>query len=142
MEGDRKPYPFIKTAANEDRAKFSPDVGWIAYTSDESGRDEVYVTDFPTPHAKWRVSTNGGAGPRWRGDGKELFYIAEDGQLMAVPINPGKTFEIGTAAALFKAGHYDHSVTADGQRFLLNVPRVPDSSPVVVIANWTSMLKR
>ncbi len=87
LDGDKKPFPVVRTNSNEPYGQFSPDGKWIAYQSNESGRDEVYVQPFPGPGAKVRISTNGGAQMRWRRDGKELFYIALDGRLMAVPIH-------------------------------------------------------
>ncbi len=78
MFGDRTPVPFLKTAASEMQGQISPDGKWIAYTSDDSGRFEVYVRSFPAGGAKYPVSNNGGNFPRWRRDGKELFYRAHD----------------------------------------------------------------
>ncbi|PYS34448.1 MAG: hypothetical protein DMG14_29455 [Acidobacteria bacterium] len=90
LEGDRKPFPIVQTNFDERLAQFSYDGNWIAYESNESGRFEIYVQPFADPQAKrggrLRISTNGGAQVRWRRDGKELFYIALDGRLMAVPI--------------------------------------------------------
>ena len=88
----------------------SPDGRWLAYVSDESGRYEVYVQSFPGGGGKRQVSTGGGIGPRWRGDGKELFYHAPDGKLMAVPVKSGASFEAGAPVALFefRAGWQSH----------------------------------
>jgi hypothetical protein len=120
----------------------------------ESGLFDVYVQSFPMPGAKWQISKNGGYHPRWRGDGKELFYYAADGQLMAVPIQGDTTLEIGTPVPLFRLrllngpngaqgfrAQYD--VTRDGQKFLLNVP-VEDAPtpPITVVLNWTAGLKK
>lgn len=80
---ERKPVPFLQTEFNEHIGRFSPDGSWLAYTSDESGTNEVYVRTFPASDAKWRISANGGSAPRWRGDGREVFYLAADGRLMA-----------------------------------------------------------
>ena len=101
MFGDRTPAPLVRTTFNELQAQISPDGRWLVYVSAESGREEVYVQRFPTPAARRRISTNGGADPRWRPDGKELFYIAEDRQLMAVEVDVGATFDYAAATALF-----------------------------------------
>ena len=91
LDGDRKPFPVVQTNFEERDGQFSPDGKWIAYQSNESGRFEIYVQPFPGPARKWGpISTNGGAQVRWRRDGKELFYIALDDRLMAVPIQLDK----------------------------------------------------
>ena len=86
LEGDRRAFPVVQTSFEERDAQFSPDGKWIAYQSNESGRFEVYVQPFPGPGGKTQVSTGGGAQPRWQRDGRELFYIALDGQLHAAPM--------------------------------------------------------
>ena len=101
MYGDRQPSPFLQTEFNERQAQFSPDGKWIAYTSDESGTRDVYVQTFPAPGGRWRVSTGGGTQPRWRRDGRELFYIAAGRKLMAADVKPGATFEAGVPKLLF-----------------------------------------
>ena len=80
VAADKKPFAFLQTVANESRAQFSPDGRWVLYTSDESGRDEVYVTSFPDRGGKMLISKDGGTYPRWRRDGKEIFYVAPDGK--------------------------------------------------------------
>ena len=87
LSGDRKPYPFLRTAVQENWAAFSPNGRWVAYSSTESGQAEVYVTPFPKSGAKWLVSRAGGFQARWRRDGKELFFMAPDSQLMAADVN-------------------------------------------------------
>ena len=121
--------------------EFSPDVRWIAYTSNESGSPEVYVRAFPDAGARWQVSVRGGAQPRWRRDGKELFYLALDGRLMAVSVNATPTtIETGPPRPLFDTGirggfldrRNQYLVTKDGQRFLVNLSaedRTPRPSP-------------
>ena len=151
MSGDRQPFPFLQTEFNEQQAQFSPDGKWITYTSDESGAPEVYVQTFPASDSKWRVSTDGGGQPRWRRDGRELFYIAADRKLMAVDVKPGATFEAGVPKTLFDTrvltvtdnfrNHY--AVTADGQRFLINSNvEETNAAPISVVVNWTAGLKR
>jgi len=115
--------------------------------------DEVYISSFPTPGGKLRVSTNGGVQPRWRPDGKELFYLSQDRKLMAVPIRGGSTIELGSPQALFEISFppmgsiqpyawYEYDVTADGQRFLINLPTESTTVPITVVLNWAAGLKR
>jgi eukaryotic-like serine/threonine-protein kinase len=156
MSGDsHKPVPFLVTPADETSAQFSPDTKWVAYSSDESGRREVYVQGFVpdrVPAAgvgKWQISTAGGDKPRWRRDGKEIYYIAPDGKMMAVPIkSAATTFEPGVLAIpLFDThvtGFVPYDVAPDG-RFLLNTlleDTTPNSSPIGVVLNWTAALKK
>ncbi len=145
---DRKPFPLVQTEFEERGAKFSPDGRWIAYQSNESGQFEIYVQPFPGPGAKTRISTAGGAQVRWRQDGKELFYMALDGRLMAVSIRlpvSGPTVEAGTPTPLFPARpfraveHLDgpqYVVSPDGQRFLVNTVGDATAPPIRVVLNW------
>ena len=144
--GDRKPIPFLTTPADETFGQFSPDGKWIAYDSDESGRREVYVQGFApdrvpaTAVGKWLISAAGGNKPRWRHDGKELFYLALDGKMTAVPVKSGATFEPGVPVPLFEAhtsGFTPYDVSPDG-RFLINTPVDSDASstPITVVLNW------
>jgi Tol biopolymer transport system component len=150
LEGDRKPFPFAQTAFDEGAAALSPDGRWLAYTSDESGKSEVYVRTFtgkPETAArggKWLVSTNGGLLPIWRRDGRELYYIGDDLKIMAVDVKSGPIFEAGTGLALFQAlANNGLDVTADGQRFLLNAQIAGQRSETVnVVLNWQAALKR
>jgi eukaryotic-like serine/threonine-protein kinase len=148
--GDKKPFPFLGTEASETGAQLSPDGRWMAYMSDESTAYEVCVQSFPGGGGMKRISTKGGMGPHWRRDGKELFYYAPDGKLMAVEVKSGASFEAGVPRVLFEfrsgtgvptIGPY--TVTADGQRFLLN-SLVDESggAPLTAVVNWTAELKR
>ncbi len=148
--GDRKPFPVVESPFLTDEAQLSPDGRFLAYMSNESGRYEVYVQPFPGPGPTLRLSTGGGAQPRWRGDGRELFYLAPAGALMAVDIKAGATLRPGVPRRLFSTTvavehpTFDqYAVTADGQRFLVLVP-VGDasSSPITVVLNWTAGLKK
>jgi Tol biopolymer transport system component len=131
LQGDRKPTPFLRTEFNESSGQFSPDGHWVAYTSDESGRDEIYVRDFSSGAAqgswdaagRWLISKSGGNSPRWRGDGKELFYVASDGKLMSVDVSAKPLFKAGAPRPLFQlpAGFIGGDVSADGKRFLIGV---------------------
>jgi eukaryotic-like serine/threonine-protein kinase len=148
--GEHKPSPYLQTEFWEMQARFSPDGRWIAYESTESGRPEVYVQSFPAASGKVPVSTQGGADPRWRRDGKELFYLAADHKLMAVEVKTGPTFEAGVPRALFQARVIDlydvykhYTVTKDGQRFLFVTPvEEVNSDPITVVLNWTAELRR
>jgi Tol biopolymer transport system component len=148
--GDRKATPFQRQEFNETEAQFSkePETGsrWVAYTSDESGRSEVSVRAFPLNPSgdKWPVSKAGGSNPRWRGDGKELFFAAPDGGVMSVDITTESTFQASAPRTLFKvpAGLLPNwDVTADGKRFLVLVPQ-DAPVPFTVLQNWQAALKR
>ncbi|HET6645921.1 MAG TPA: hypothetical protein VFH01_01250, partial [Pyrinomonadaceae bacterium] len=149
--GDQKPFPFLQTEANERGARFSQDVRWIAYISDESGISQVYVQSFPASGGKWQVSTNGGYYVHWRRDGKELFYVSTDNKMMAVDVKgEGPTFEVGAPKALFdlRVPSFNNpqaqfEVTADGQKFLIpNTFGENTSVPITVVLNWPTDLKR
>ena len=160
LEGDRKPIPFLRTEFSESDGRFSPDMRWVAYVSDESGSDEIYVCGLSQSSGrtsletggKWLVSKGGGTGPRWRGDGKEFYYRSADGKLMAVDVIGGSVFQIGTPRLLFQTPPEHPSqlfrisswdVTADGNRFLLSTPvGESSSSPFTVVLNWTALLKK
>jgi serine/threonine protein kinase len=146
LQGERKPFIFLKTDFNELRGRFSPDGHWIAYTSDESGRYEIHVRPFPGPGGQWQVSTAGGIIPNWAPNGKELYYIASDGTLMAASITiNGGTVVPGRPVALFhtrilggstetSAGR-EYDVSRDG-RFLINTVTEDAVSPITLILNW------
>jgi Tol biopolymer transport system component len=145
---DRKVTPFLETEFDETHGAFSPDGHWIAYASNESGRYEVYVQPFPGPGGKWQISNTGGTAPVWRRDGKEIFYLAPDRNLMAVAIRAGAVFESEAPAALFQTRvridldrHFD--VSADGQRFLMTMPLEDGASPpITLVQNWTALLRQ
>ena len=125
---------------------FSPDVRWLAYTSDESGSSEVYVRAFPDGGARRQVSVRGGAQPRWRRDGKELFYLGLDGRLMSVAVDATRaTIETGPPRTMFDTGirggfldrRNQYLVTKDGQRFLVNLSAEDEKpAPITVVMNW------
>jgi serine/threonine protein kinase len=149
------PTPFANTEFNEDQGRFSPDTHWVAYVSDESGKSEVYVQPFPAAPgggSKTQVSRGGGDQPRWRRDGKELFYVSPDGKLMAVNVVEGPTFKAGVPETLFQAlvvrgrresllGVLRWDVAPDGKHFLINTVKTP-SEPLTVVLNWTAELKK
>jgi dipeptidyl aminopeptidase/acylaminoacyl peptidase len=148
-----KPIALVTTAADESFGQFSPDGKWFAYSSDETGRREVYVREF-TPDrvpaagaAKWLVSVGGGDKPRWRRDGRELFYLSPDSKLMATTVKTAPAFEPGIPAPLFDVratGSFPYDVAADG-RFLINTPlgnTGEASAPITVVLNWTAAFRK
>jgi len=153
-QGDPKPLPFLNSTFDERSSAFSPDGHWVAYESDESGRSEIYVRPFPGPGGQWQVSTAGGKDPRWRPDGKELYYVSPDGRLMAAPIgSSGTALQPGLPTALFQpriaggGGRFggtrqQYDVAPDG-RFLINV-NVDEgtAAPITVITNWHPEAKK
>jgi Tol biopolymer transport system component len=149
----RKPSPFVQSRFTEQDGRFSPDGRWVAYTSDQSGAMDVHVRAFSPDFSGGSASTGGsvlvsrggGAAPRWRGDGRELFYLAPDGKMMAVEVTAGPEFRGGTPAPLFQtpSGTIVGDVTADGKRFLLVTPVGPSAAaPFTVVLNWTAGLKK
>ena len=149
LDDDAPPFPVLESPANEGQSQVSPDGRFIAYTSDESGRFEIYVQSFPLAHGKWQISSGGGFDPRWRLDGRELFYVGADRRLIAVDVRTRATFQHGPAKPLFETGLLDlwqdtrnhYEVSPDGQRFLVMVPRVdPRSVPFTMLVNWQQEL--
>jgi len=151
---DRKPEPYLKTGFSESQGKFSPDGRFVAYRSDASGRDEIYVQPFPVASGdKVTVSTGGVTEPRWRGDGKEILYISADSKMMAVEVSTNPVFKAGIPKALFAssiaAGVSARNVTlfdvtADGKKFLIisTLATAGNSAPITVVLNWTALLKK
>jgi len=144
LAGDRQARPFLNAAFNEYDGRLSPDGRFLAYTSDESGREEIYVQTFPDRSDKWQVSTRGGNDPRWSAHGNEMYYLAPDQHMMAVPVKLSPSFDPGTPQPIFpvnvlnpgqQADHY--VVTADGQRFILFRPTSSRALPTTtVVVNW------
>ena len=147
--GERKPFPVVQTPFNDVEPRVSPDGKWLAYQSNESGRDEIYITAFPGGGVKWQVSTSGGSVPRWRRDGKELFFFDGGDNLMAVDISaPGNTVQPGTPHALFHARALQgalgpYTVNSDGKKFLVNSgDGQEENQPLTLVQNWTAELKK
>lgn len=149
---DGKPILFMKAPFGVSQGQFSPDGRWVAYTSNESGKWEVQVAPFPGPGGNWQVSTTGGSEPRWRRDGKELFYMAADGKIMAVEVKENSTFDAGAARALFQTYRrepisssdlFSYDVSADGQRFLVNTDVSNTTSvSLTLVSNWNTDLQK
>ncbi|HEY6343675.1 MAG TPA: hypothetical protein VIY49_19440 [Bryobacteraceae bacterium] len=147
MEGAKagQPFPFLHSEFNEFLGQLSPDSHWMAYTSDESGRREVYVRPFPSGQGQWNISLNGGEQPHWRADGKELFFIAVDGKMMAAEVKSSGKFEPGPPHTLFDANEprppneptLEYDVTADGKRFVINTALAgANAATLNLVANW------
>jgi Tol biopolymer transport system component len=149
-EGQKK--PLLQSQSLIRNAQFSPEGKFVAYASSETGNWEVYVSPFPEFGSRWQVSRGGGEEPRWRRDGKELFYLAPDGKLMAADVKTGAGFETGSQTALFQThprqpisamDFFSYDVTADGQKFLVNTKvEAPNSAPLAVILNWSSEMEK
>jgi Tol biopolymer transport system component len=150
MEGNHKPFPVLNTQFDERTGSFSPDSQSVAYSSDASGRSEVYIQPFAPPSSAdssagggaVRFSTSGGSRPRWRRDGKELLYMAPDGKMISVEMNAGKP---GLAKPLFQApaGFTAWDVSSDGTQFLFAVPHTSSTRPqFTVVLNWQTLLKK
>jgi len=143
---------FLKAPSALRNAQFSPDGKWVAYASNETGKWEIYVTSFPEARGRWQVSSGGGEQPRWRGDGRELFFLSLDGKVMAAPVTTGANFDAGTPVALFQStprqpvlvfDFFVYDVSRDGQRFLINTQvKQAESAPMSVILNWPAKLNR
>ena len=149
LEGDRKLQPLLQTPFKEYMPAISPNGRWLAYVSDESGQDEVYVSPLPEPGEKWQVSTAGGIEPAWARNGRELFYrdrLAR--KMMVVDITLQPSFTASKPRALFQDSYAPHinvrnyDVSADGQRFLMLQPSEQPATQVNVVLNWFEDLKR
>ena len=154
--GDRKPFPYLVDPFNKGNAVFSPNGRWVAYASNESGGSQLFVQSFPDPSkGKWQVSTAGGFAPRWRGDGRELYYLEAASKVIAIAVKTDGDFEAGKPTVLFEIPVVGpaspgggpgtvYDVSPDGQRFLVSVPSGGLSSvstPLTVTLNWTSALR-
>ena len=147
--GDRKPVRIVEGPFIELMPRFSPDVRFVVYQSNESGRAEIYVQSFPVSSGKWQVSNSGGSDPAWSGDGKKLFYRAADQKLMAVDVEAGETFKAGIPQALFPArvlpgiARNKYVVSGNGERFLFVAPLGREAlTPTTVVLNWSAELAR
>jgi Tol biopolymer transport system component len=147
-----QPLSFLGHARGASKAQFNPGVPrWIAYDFDDSGRREIYVQAFepgkPASSARWQISNAGGMMPRWRGDGKEIFYLSLDGKMMAVRVSSdGAAFQSSTPQFLFnttpphlRTPNFEYDVSPDGERFLMIEPREkPEYQPLTLVSNWRS----
>jgi eukaryotic-like serine/threonine-protein kinase len=144
--------PLLQGKGTVRNAQFSPDGRWMAYASNETGSMEIYVSPFPNATSKWQVSSAGGEEPRWRKDGKELFYLSSEGKMMAVPVTTGTTFQAGSPTALFQTHRrqplssqdmFSYDVSGDGQKFLIDTKvDEANAAPLSVLLNWASEMDR
>jgi eukaryotic-like serine/threonine-protein kinase len=152
--GDRKPFPLVQTEFTEIEPFISPDGKWVAYRSDQSGRSEVYMTSFPVATSKLQVSTSGGQSPRWRPDGKELFFVADDRHIMSVEVSTrGNGLALSVPHALSTsnlndpgfslAGFGSVEVAPDGKRLLVSMTKnTEQAQPATIVVNWPAELKK
>ncbi|MFM2125974.1 MAG: hypothetical protein RL328_2425 [Acidobacteriota bacterium] len=145
--GKQEPKPYLQTAAREGEARFSPDGRWAAYRSNESGQDEIYVGAFPTISAKYLISSGGGAHLRWSHDGREIFYVSQDGQLISVEVSArngelqvGKTQKLFGGVITTRNSIYD--VSADGKKFLVIDEEQARTLPLTLRQNWMAALRK
>jgi len=146
--GDRKPFPLVNTPFNESQPSISPDGKWFAYTSNDTGRYEIYIKPFPGGEGKYQVSTSGAVTPLWRSDGRELYFLALGGMLMALEVREkGASLELGAPQELFQVnpvaatdGFYN--VSADGKRFVINGTTAQAAEPFTLITNWPADLRK
>lgn len=150
LSGNRKPYRFLETPFNAQMGEFSPDGRWVAYVSNDSGKDEIYVVSFPNAGARVRVSTGGGSQPRWRRDGRELYYLSPEAKIMVAELPPAMSdFRVGAVRPLFALSGltgvpgYLYDVSADGQKFIA-VQELEQTStvPLTVVAHWPAELRK
>jgi Tol biopolymer transport system component len=149
LTGEPKPAVYLSSqdVATLDEPTFSPDGKWVAYSATDSGQPEIYMQAFPVPGERVRVSTRGGLQPHWRADGRELFYVEPQGDLVAVPTETSSTIAIGAPMRLFTMPLVpsrflnEYAVSRDGQRFLVQVPDAAGNSlRIVVTTNWASSI--
>jgi serine/threonine protein kinase/Tol biopolymer transport system component len=149
---ERVAKPLLQAKWTVRNAQFSPDGRWMAYASNETGSMEIYVSPFPSVNGKWQVSSAGGEEPRWRQDGKELFYLSAEGKMMAVAVTAGASFETSSPVALFQTHRrqpvassdvFSYDVSGDGQRFLIITKGdEPNAAPLSVLLNWASEMEK
>jgi Tol biopolymer transport system component len=152
--GDRKPFPYLQTEFQEDQPRLSPDGRWLAYRSNESKRNEIYVVSFPQPGGKWQISTNGGQQPVWSHAGRELYYYGPDNKIMAVDIKPSVSgspqLQFSAPRTLFEVsisrqgeiGDIGLAVNKDGRFLLPALVEQGASAPMTVALNWPEILKK
>lgn len=156
LQGEHRTQPLVQTPFDELNAEVSPSGRWIAYQSDESDRDEIYVRPFPNVgEGRWQVSTGGGTQPLWSRNGQELFYVTPNGEaLMSAPVSDTSSFKAGNPTKVVAAQRYltvlsanrMYDVPPDGRRFVMvkaaESDRVTAPASMIVVQNWTEELKR
>jgi hypothetical protein len=146
IDSDQQPKTYFDPGFEITDIRLSPDDRWIAMSSTQSGRPEIYVIGFPKVGELHQISTAGGRLPRWRRDGRELFYLSGDGKLTSVAVRAqGDRFEFGSPVPLFTVpvpDSFQYDVAPDGTRFIVNSARQVVSAPLTVILNWPALLKQ
>jgi len=144
LGGDHKPFQITTpNDADINYPQLSPDSRWMLYQSNESGRLEVYVVPFGGGRGKWQISNSGGIWPRWRRDGREIFFSTLDGVLTSVPVtDAGGQLQVGAARPLFRLPASAYDIAPDGQKFLLNVVGDQNTKPITLVTNWTAEMKK
>jgi serine/threonine-protein kinase len=151
LSGDKKPFPVVQAQSPQARivqCRLSPDGRWLAYSSTESGREEVYVTHFPGGQGRWQVSQNGGTFPAWRGDSKEIWYLGTDLVLHAAVVNTKSAeFELEPVQTLFQVNYSSpvgipYDVSPDGQRIIFSTFPEGVPTPLVLVTNWAAEIKK
>jgi Tol biopolymer transport system component len=149
MEEGKSDFPLLKQNFDQGEAHFSPDGRWLAYVSEETGGHEIYLAPFPSLAGKWQVSAAGGNQPRWRKDGREIYYVAPDGKMMAAGVEFSEdNAKVGAPVALFQTRivnvshvYTQYDVTGDGQRFLINSRFDPGAEPIFVYSGWATDIR-
>ena len=146
LTGEGKPFPYTGSTMQEREGLFSPDGRWVAYVADEAGRSEVFVAPFPWTGTRWQVSNGGGAEPRWRADGKELYYYNFTGIAAAEVDGSDSAFQVGNSKFLFKlplrGPNLEYAPTHDGQRLIAIAPREGTSQTLTLVQNWPAELQK
>jgi dipeptidyl aminopeptidase/acylaminoacyl peptidase len=147
VQGDRTPRLVVQSRFQERMGTLSPDGRYLAFTSDETGRTEVYVVTFPDVSDKWTISTGGGTAPRWGRDGNELFFVNSAGALMSAPVSRAPRFEVGVPQRLFDlqavpSDGFTYAPSSDSQRFLVARLTESASTPITVVVNWPALLNK
>ena len=151
LTGDKKPFAMVQLQSPQARIvqyRLSPDGRWLAYSSTESGREEVYVTHFPSGQGRWQVSQQGGTFPTWRGDSKEIWFFGMDGFLRAAAVNSrSEEFQLDPVRTVFQISYtppvgYPYDLSPDGQRLVITSFPESVSTPMVLVTNWTAELKK
>ena len=140
MEGDRKPFPLTQTGFDERDGRFSPDGHWVVYSSDVSGKREIYVRPFPGQGREWRISSGGGQFPQWSDDGKKIYYLTLGWKLMEVPVKTGAAVQVGTPRSLFSLSENSEYEVFGKDRFLVNEQLGQLYGPQTVVLNWEAAL--
>lgn len=143
LGGDRKPIAASRPSPTESDGRFSPDGRWIAYVSNETGNDEVYIRSFQEPGGRWQVTSEGGTRPRWRRDGRELYFISRSGLLSAVEVRPGQVPSLGAPMPIFSMGQSIDYEVIDGHRFIVTMPAQESArAPIMAVLHWSAELRR